>query len=392
MQRRKSEDPQDMKNSITPNQIKQNNRNLIYQYIYQKKKVSQQEICIDLRLSRPTVTAKLNELEEEGLIRKDGQISSEFVGRKAAAYTITADYRAAIGVEILKDELKMIAVDLYGNKIDRAVSALPYENSDDYYKKASEKVLEFKEQLQLREEQISGIGFAMQALVTPDSRTVLYGKILDCTGLDIEVFERYLPYPCAFWHDAGSAAAAELWSSPETKDAFYLSIGTHLGAAMISEGKIISGKHGHTATIEHIQVQRENGKPCYCGRHGCMETLCSLSALLAEGESAEEFFDRLRNGVPEYSIRWNIFLLNLADAINLLHLVYDTDFILGGYIAPYLTEDDIEFLHQEISRQTPFLESMDFIRISRMPKHNVAIGAALPFIREFLREQSFLPE
>lgn len=48
-----------MKQSITPNQIKENNRNLIYQYIYKHEKVSQQDIAYDLHLSRPTVTTNL---------------------------------------------------------------------------------------------------------------------------------------------------------------------------------------------------------------------------------------------------------------------------------------------------------------------------------------------
>ena len=74
-----------MKQSITPNQIKENNRNLIYQYIYRTPQVSQQAISYDLRLSRPTITTNLSSLEEDGLITKNGQIDTEYVGRKAAA-------------------------------------------------------------------------------------------------------------------------------------------------------------------------------------------------------------------------------------------------------------------------------------------------------------------
>ena len=55
-----------MRKSITPNQIKETNRTLIYQYIYKKKKVSQQDISYDLHLSRPTVTTNLSSLEEDG--------------------------------------------------------------------------------------------------------------------------------------------------------------------------------------------------------------------------------------------------------------------------------------------------------------------------------------
>jgi N-acetylglucosamine repressor len=86
--------------------------------------------------------------------------------------------------------------------------------------------------------------------------------------------------------------------------------------------------------------------------------------------------------------RWNSYLAELARAINMLHLIYDTDFILGGYIAPYLTEQDIQTLHASINEMTPFQEEPDFIQISKMPKHNISIGAALSYIQEFLNIHS----
>jgi len=132
-----------MKKSITPNQIKENNRNLIYQYIYKNKKVAQQDIAYDLRLSRPTVTANLADLEEDGMIRKSGQIKTEYVGRKAAAYMIVPDFRISIGIEILKTEVKMIAVNLYGEKINRFVYEISYTETDSYFSEVMSKILSF---------------------------------------------------------------------------------------------------------------------------------------------------------------------------------------------------------------------------------------------------------
>lgn len=372
-----------MKKSITPNQIKENNRNLIYHYIYQNGKVSQQDISYNLRLSRPTITTNLTNLEADGLIQKNGQIDTEYVGRKASAYSIVSDYRVGIGVEILKDEVKMIAVDLYGRKISRLAFAINYENAEMYYQSVCDKILKFINSMHLSDHQILGVGFAMQALISPDKKTVIYGKILSCTGLSINVFTKYLPFPCSFVHDAESAAVSELWISPELEDAFYLSISKHLGAAIISKGMILAGKHGHSSTIEHINMQSD-GALCYCGKHGCMETLCSLNALLNKNETLEDFFKYLRLEDSSYMIRWNHFLTNLAKAINMLHLIFDTDFILGGYLAPHLCESDLAFLHEKIHQMTPFDEPSDFLRISKMPKHNIAIGAALPYIQEFL--------
>ncbi len=372
-----------MEKSITPDQIKKNNRSLIYHYIYKNRKVSQQDISYDLRLSRPTVTSNLSALEKDGLVQKNGQIDTEFVGRKAAAYSIVPDFRIGIGVEILQKEVKMIAVNLYGEKINRIIFKIFFENKDSYFKNVCDKILEFKDAIGIPDSRILGIGFAMQGLVSPDKQKMIYGKILSCTGLSTASFRKHLPYPCSFIHDAESAAISELWVSPELSDAFYLSISKHLGAAIISKGEILAGKHGHSSTIEHIKMQ-QGGTLCYCGKSGCMETLCSLTALLSENESMDDFFENLRNGESSCAKRWDIFLTNLAKSINMLHLVYDTDFILGGYLAPYLCDDDLNLLHEKIKLATPFDEPADFLLISKMPEHNITIGAALPYIQAFL--------
>ena len=117
-----------------------------------------------------------------------------------------------------------------------------------------------------------------------------------------------------------------------------------------------------------------------------METLLSMTSLLTENEDAEEFFQKVRQKEPAFMERWNTFLINLASSINMLHLVYDTDFILGGYLAQYLCRQDLDFLHERIQEMTPFSESHDFLLISKMPIHNISIGAALPYIQAFLND------
>lgn len=375
-----------MKKSITPTQIRETNRQRIYQYLYQKGNVSQQDIAYDLHLSRPTVTNNLTALKKEGLVAEAGQIDSEFVGRKASAYSIDAQYRVSIGVELLSQQVKMIIIDLYGKKIQRQVFNLPFTMDDSYFKEVCQRILDFKTACRLTDEQILGVGFAMQGLISPDGTQVIYGKILHCTGLEISAVTKYLPYPCRFVHDSESAATAELWVSPQLSDAFYLSLGRHLGAALIYNRKIISGIHGHNATIEHIQMDPD-GELCYCGKHGCLETLCSLRALHSDLDKLPDFFTAVREGQAKAQETWQTYLQNLARAINLLHLIYDQPFILGGYLASYLQPEDIEKLYQLLQEQTPFPEAHDFLQISKMPKHNIAIGAALPFIQTFLERQ-----
>ncbi len=369
-------------NNITPQSIKNNNYNAIYHLIYESGKISRQDIAIGLHLSLPTVTQNLVRLEEQGLIEVAGQFDSQ-IGRKAAAYQLCKNARIGIGVEILRKYIEILAVNLYGEVYQKIRLDYTFSPDDAYYEQVCAAINNFIASLDIDAGQILGIGFAMQGLINPDGSEVIYGEILKTTGLHISTFTSRLPFRCRFFHDAECAAMSELWMKQDLNSAVYLSLGRHLGAAIILDGKILPGKHGHSATIEHISM-KPDGERCYCGRRGCLETLCSVNALLKSGETLTEFFDALRRESVPHQERWQKFLTYLADAINHLHMVIDTDFILGGHMAPYLTAEDIRCLHELIRPQTPFEEVPDFIHISRMPENNVPVGAAIPYIKEYL--------
>lgn len=367
---------------ITPGQIKRTNGQLIYDFIYREKKVSQQDIAYALRLSRPTVASNLSEMERAGLICKSGQLDSDQIGRKAMAYSIVPDYRIAIGVELAERGAKVVAIDLYGRIVARTVLRIRYEDQDTYYRRIGEGIQDFSASLHTEDAKILGVGLSVQALVHEDGSSLFFSRIVFRQGLNIDVFARHLRYPCRFIHDAEAAALSELWVVPELNDAVYFSLGQHLGGALLLNRKIRIGRHGHSALFEHMQVQ-PRGKLCYCGKRGCLETLCSAQALLGE-DRADEFFAAVRRGAPEQKKRWHTYLKHLGDAIYRLHLFYDETFILGGRLSSYLDESDIRLLYEEVRQRCPYEETDDFIFISRMPEDSVAVGAALPYIRRFL--------
>ena len=373
-----------MAKRITPGQIRRTNRQQIYQYIYDEKKVSQQDIAYALRLSRPTVAAALAEMEEMGMILKKGYLDYDQIGRKAAAYSIAETYRVAIGVEIQRPRVKVIAADLYGRMLGREVWEIPYANDPAYFSRVSENILAFIDKLSLSDAQILGIGFAIQGLVNADGSEVVYGTILDCTGLKIDVFSRHLPFPCVFVHDPDAAAVSEIWCSPELKNACYLSMSRHLGGSIIFNRRILTGRDGRSTLFEHIVIRPE-GERCYCGKRGCMETVCSMNALLGD-EDPDAFFAALRTGRPAEKERWTAYLGEVAHMVETLHLVYDMDFILGGHLAAYLNQEDLDFLRREIRDFSPFPVTGDFLRLSKMPSHNINMGAALVFLQQFLQE------
>lgn len=371
-------------NNITLSDIKKNNTSLIYHLLYEKEKLSKQEIAHQLHLSLPTVTQNLVFLEEEGLIMKEGLFESQ-VGRKAVAYTICPTARIGIGVEIQKKKIQILSLDLKGNIGDWTEHSLNYENTDGYYKETAYLVKDFILEHGISTEKILGIGFAVQGLTSTDGTEIIYGKTLGYTGLNIDVFSQHLNFPCSFFHDAKCAARTELWFGNTLNHALYLSIGKHLGGALIMDGQIVMGKAGHCGAAEHMQLI-PNGKKCYCGKSGCMETYCSMDALLNDEETQEIFFTALRNHSKAEVLRWQEYLEMLSSAINNLHMLLDCDIIIGGQISSYLTAEDIHTLQALCNEKDAFPYSEPFLFQSKYPEHTVAVGAVLPYIQKFLEQ------
>lgn len=371
-----------MDNNITFKDIKKSNYSSIYHLIYQKGKLSKQEIANQLQLSLPTITQNLVRLERENLIEKSGRFQSS-VGRRATAYAICSQAYIGIGVEIQRKYVKILAIDLFGKVFQQTELSINYSNADGYYKEVSGSVQSFITSLDVEQEQVLGIGFAVQGLTSNDGKKVTYGEILIPTGVEVDVFSQYLDYPCVFVHDAKCAAITELWVRNNIGDAVYLSIGVHLGGAIIINNQLYMGKEGLSGTIEHMTINPE-GSFCYCGKRGCMETYCSISAFLEEDESLDSFFQQVRSNNSSYVERWKTFLDDLSFSISNIRLVINREFILGGQLSPYLNKKDIDILHEKVNEKTAFPSNEPFIHISRSPEKGVPIGAALPFVQSFL--------
>lgn len=364
--------------------IKKKNYSDVYHCIYHNSAISNQGIVTALSMSRPTVTQHINSLLEEGLIEDCGQLDS-LIGRKAKGYQIIPDAQVAIGIEILTSGITIAALNLYGQIIDYKKVSLDFSSDENYVLKLSLEVERFIKNASFDDTQILGIGLGIQGLVSEDGTRILYGKILSCTGLTIDLFQKHLQYPCRFIHDAECSAMSELWEHPEIDDAIFFSLGYHLGGAMIVNGKIHSGRTGRSGTFEHMTLYPD-GLPCYCGQKGCAESYCSVNAFLEGNETLEYFFEKKKNQDEDAVLRWKNFLHHLARAINNLHMTFDSQVILGGQLVSYVTEEDLSYLHQEISHITAFPEEEPFIFAGKSKKHVVAIGAALPYVKRFLSD------
>ena len=369
---------------LTTIALKKINRSKIYQYIYRNKLTSKLQIVQDLQMGLSTVSQNLNLLENEGLIEKNGYFDSTG-GRKANAIQIVSDFRISIGVGILKNMFHITAIDLYGNTICIDTIPLTYSNTAAYYQQITDKVKDFIAKNQYPEDKILGVSIATQGITSPDNTTVIYGNIMNNTGMRLKDFSRHLPYPCHLEHDSKSAAFLELWNHPELDSAVVLLLNRNLGGAIITNHQIHQGRSMHSGTIEHICINPD-GPLCYCGNRGCLETYCSANSLeQASGMAIKEFFPLLREKKSPQLIQiWEDYLKHLAFAMKNLNLVIDAPIIISGYLAPYFTEEDTDYLLEQINSMTPFELEEEQLLVETHGQYTPAIGAALFYVEEFI--------
>lgn len=83
--------------------------------------------------------------------------------------------------------------------------------------------------------------------------------------------------PVSLTNDANAAAVGEMTygSARGMKNFIMITLGTGVGSGIVIDGKVVYGHDGFAGELGHTNVVRHNGRPCGCGRCGCLEAYCS---------------------------------------------------------------------------------------------------------------------
>lgn len=83
--------------------------------------------------------------------------------------------------------------------------------------------------------------------------------------------------PVSLTNDANAAAVGEMTYGVARgmKDFIMITLGTGVGSGIVIDGKVVYGHDGNAGELGHTCVVRYNGRPCGCGKTGCLEAYCS---------------------------------------------------------------------------------------------------------------------
>lgn len=370
---------------LSPNKIKMQNRQKIYQFIQEEVSVSKQDIVVGLQLSLPTVTQNLEYLKSQHLIDASKKIKNTG-GRNATAYSCIKNAKMAIGIYLTGHHINAVVVDLTGEVVCVLKESVIFDlDSEEYLQKIGNIVQKIKQEASIVDECLLGVGIAVPGLVSKDGEYVTYGESLGFTGKTKKEIAKYIPYNSKLFHDSNVAGYAEVWIDRSMSNAFYISLSNSVGGSVIIKRNIYEGDSYKGGEIGHMMIDPNNKKQCYCGKIGCFDTACRATNLdCYTGGNLEAFFERLKDHDKTAQMIWEKYVDSLVLAIHNVRMLFDGIVVLGGHVGAYIGEY-MQELYEKLDAKDPFGDrAEEYLFQCKYRIEAAAAGAALTYIDEFM--------
>lgn len=87
--------------------------------------------------------------------------------------------------------------------------------------------------------------------------------------------------PVGLTNDANAAAMGEMTYGVARgmRNFIMITLGTGVGSGIVVNGQMVYGCDGLAGELGHVVVRHHGGRPCGCGRCGCLETYCSATGV-----------------------------------------------------------------------------------------------------------------
>ena len=357
---------------------KGNKKSEIVRYIFKNDNASKTELTKALGLSMPTILQNTKELIEQGFLVEVGEYKSTG-GRRAKSLAVNGRMGYSVGLDVTPTHISYVLLDLAGTVLRHGRTKRAFENSNNYYQALFKDIERFIEASRVDRELILGIGVALPGNINAEDKILIKSHALDLEGINLKTVDGFIPYPVFFENDANAAMIAERESIGA--DAIYLFLGSTVGSALKADNIVHRGKNRKAGEVGHV-ILVPGGRPCYCGKNGCVDSYCSVQALEKEsGMPLDEFMCLVEKKDPSVMKIWDAYLDYLAITISNLRMIHDTELILGGDMGEYLENYMME-LGARIREYNKFDSDSRYLKISRYKKESAAIGVALHFVYE----------
>ena len=253
------------------------NRDAVLRLIRSMQPIARVDLARASGLQNSTVSSLVEQLLAEGWIR-EGEVLRTARGRRPTQISLN-DRLSMLVADVHPGRARFGVVDLNGQVLSCSEVAMPLDVEEGVQK------LGFAMQ-QMRtiyaDRQFEGAGVCIPGRVDVERGRLMVAPNLRWRDFDIrEALSKALGMPVEMENDANACLLSELWFGrlDGVRNAVLLAISEGVGASLLAEGRLISGRNGMAGEFGHVCVDPE-GPLCNCGRRGCWEVFASSRAAL----------------------------------------------------------------------------------------------------------------
>ena len=264
--------------------VKRNNRSAALRILHEKGEMSRKKLAEYMQLTPAAITKIVAEMLGEGLLHEGDAVTSGSVGRREIPVALNVRCVCALGMLINTRQAILSAVWLDGSVIfSEEIPLPPRAPADETVEMLTRRLLALAAEAGLERGRILGVGLAVRGVTSPDGRTVAdsFGALREANYPICERVKELSGLRTVLANNVRALFSAQTFFSRDEAGGsqFFLRCEYGIGASLSIDGKIWHGVTEQCAEIGHIPVVRRGGKPCSCGKSGCLETIASPTAI-----------------------------------------------------------------------------------------------------------------
>src|SRR5579863_3715747 len=246
----------------------------VLETIFRRGPITRPEIAIATELSKPTVSAAVNRLEQSGLIRATGRRTGQR-GRNPVAYMVSKKVGFVVGSDIGGSNLRVAAADLFGEPI----CDLKQPTTKAGGRALGMQVLEMVTEVIDRAGANHGKPLAL-AISTPGIIDQSTGRVTSLAynvapegGFDpVEVIRDRLEMPVLVENNVNLAAIGEKWFglARGVSTMVFIAVGAGIGMGIVIDDQVVRGAHGAAGEIGYLPLVGDPFNPRH-RLHGGLE-------------------------------------------------------------------------------------------------------------------------
>lgn len=261
------------------------NHQYILRLLMQKESLSRKELSQFMSITPAAITRLCSELMACGLIKEGECRENRKVGRKQVLLTLQERYGYVMTIDLEVEYTTLALVAISGKVLQQQVIPTQIQQpASAFFSYVCQQLESMREALKVKSHKILGVGVTLPHQFYSKTGTILPHKELWSEHIDInEIFKVLLPYPTFIEDQLLVFSYAHLFYTGDNhgNDLLCVQWDNQILSSITIDQELYLGHYDQAGCLAHYSVDSA-GKPCYCGRKGCLEQYVTTTAIIDE--------------------------------------------------------------------------------------------------------------